>query len=92
MRVASNQQGSTNNAIWNYLYQGDPNFCADISNNVDLNIAGQCKYGNGGSGQWHSPCSAADRVYATTITTTPESLTRPPVDMATWYAAAKPGP
>lgn len=139
VRVVDDQQGSTNNAIWNYLYQDDPTFCADIANNVDLKIpmysrgdlcvannadltgstiqvlgnveignngsigsaidpideahvAGQCKYGNGGSGQWNSPCSAADRVYANVITTAPASLTKPPVDMAAWYAAAAPGP
>ena len=139
VRITSSQQGSTNNAIWHYLYQDDPTFCADISNNVQLKIpvytrghlcvannadlegstvqvlgnveignngsignastpiaeahvAGQCKYGNGGSGQWHSPCSAVDHVYARTITNTPGSLTKPPVDMAAWYSAAAPGP
>ena len=139
VRVTDDQQGSTNNAIWNYLYQDDPTFCADISNNVQLkipmysrgdlcvdnnadlsgdtvqvlgnvevgsngsvgdqsspiaeaHIAGQCKYGNGGSGQWHSPCSAVDHVYASVITSAPATLTKPPVDMAAWYTAAAPGP
>lgn len=139
VRITTGTQGSTNNAIWTYLYQDDPNFCADISNNVSVEIpvytrgdlcvsnnatvesdtvqvlgnveisnngsigsvitpistaeiAGQCKYGNGGSGQWHSPCSAIDRVYANTITTTPVSLTKPAVNMPAWYAAAAPGP
>ena len=139
VRITTDQQGSTNNAIWNYLYQDDPNFCADVANNVDLkiplytrgdlcvannatltgesvqvlgnieignngsvgtpsnpiaeaHIAGQCKYGSGGSGQWNSPCSATDHVYATTISSSPASLTKPPVDMAGWYAAAAPGP
>jgi hypothetical protein len=139
VRIASQQQGSTNNAIWTYLYQDDPTFCAEVANNVQLeipvytrgdlcvsnnasisstsvqvlgnveignngsigtagnpipeaHILGQCKYGSGGSGQWHSPCSAADRVYASVITTTPETLTKPPVDLPGWYAAAAPGP
>ena len=116
VRIASNQQGSTNNAIWNYLYQDDPTFCAEVSNNVTLRIpmytrgnlcvsnnadlegstvhvlgnveignngsigsptypiaeahvAGQCKYGNGSSGQWHSPCSEVAHVYAHGSTT-----------------------
>ena len=38
VRVSSNQQSGGNNAIWNYLYQDDPTFCADIANNVELKI------------------------------------------------------
>jgi hypothetical protein len=59
---------------------------------AEVHVAGGCKYGSGGSGTFNSPCSAADRVYATTITTAPESLTKPPVDMPGWYAQAAPGP
>lgn len=139
VKITVGEQGSTNNAIWTYLYQDDPNFCAEVSNNVtveipvytrgdlcvsnnatiasdtvqvlgnveisnngsigsasnpiaEAHIAGQCKYGNGGSGQWHSPCTSQDRVYADTITVTPDSLTKPPVSMAAWYTAAAPGP
>ena len=104
VRITSSQQGSTNNAIWNYLYQDDPTFCADISNNVQLKIPvytrghlcvannadlegssvqvlGNVEIGNNGSiGK------------ASTITNTPGSLTKPPVDMAAWYSAAAPGP
>jgi Tfp pilus assembly protein PilX len=52
-------------------------------------VAGQCQY-NGGA--WLSPCTAAQRVFATTITTTPTQLTKPTVDMNYWYQNAKPGP
>ena len=52
-------------------------------------IGGACKV-EGAS--WRTPCSAADRVYATTITTTPSFTPRPTMDFAYWYANAKPGP
>jgi hypothetical protein len=41
---------------------------------------------------FHTPCSAADRVWATTITASPAGLTKPPVDFDYWYRAAAPGP
>ncbi|MGZ8694231.1 MAG: hypothetical protein ACXWYS_02200 [Gaiellaceae bacterium] len=37
-------------------------------------------------------CSTADRVYATSLTSTPQGLTKPTIDLAGWYANAKPGP
>lgn len=37
-------------------------------------------------------CSPAVRVYANEYSTTPEGLTKPPVDFDEWYANAKPGP
>jgi hypothetical protein len=45
----------------------------------------------GGSPNPH-PCTSADDVYATTITTTTDGLTKPPVDLAAWYQNASPGP
>ncbi len=38
------------------------------------------------------PCTVADRVYATTLTQTTQALTKPTIDLAGWYANAKPGP
>lgn len=42
---------------------------------------------------YHSPCSTADRVYDTS---TPDSslipMSKPPIDLAYWYANAMPGP
>ena len=38
------------------------------------------------------PCTAADRVYAQTITQTPAPLEKPPVDLNNAYLTAKPGP
>jgi Tfp pilus assembly protein PilX len=37
-------------------------------------------------------CSASTRVYANEITSAPEGLVKPPVDLDRWYADAKPGP
>jgi hypothetical protein len=52
-------------------------------------IAGSCTYG---SQSPHSPCSSVDKVYADTITQTPETLAKPTIDLAYWYSNAKPGP
>jgi hypothetical protein len=54
-----------------------------------IDIAGWCKLEGGSQ---HTPCSAADHVYGTTITTTPSFLPRPTFDFAYWYANSKPGP
>lgn len=54
-----------------------------------VQVAGSCQV----SGQApHSPCSAADRIYASSIGTTPGNLTKPPIDLAYWYENAMPGP
>jgi Tfp pilus assembly protein PilX len=37
-------------------------------------------------------CTAADGVYATTLDTVSQNLAKPAVDLAGWYAQAKPGP
>lgn len=52
-------------------------------------VAGGCKYR---SQPLHSPCSAADHVYAQSYTTTPQSLTKPSVDLPYWYQNAGLGP
>jgi hypothetical protein len=38
------------------------------------------------------PCTTADDVYATLLDQTSPGLSKPPVDLTTWYAQAKPGP
>lgn len=52
-------------------------------------VAGTCTYG---SQSPHAPCSSVDKVYAGTITQTPETLAKPTIDLAYWYSNAKPGP
>ena len=47
-----------------------------------------CTFGGGAL----RPCSTADRVYAQTITQTPDGYTKPPIDLAYWYQNASPGP
>ena len=51
-------------------------------------IVGGC---TGGAPNPH-PCTAADRVYASTISQTPSTLSKPTVDLADAYTKAKPGP
>ena len=53
------------------------------------NVGGDCTYGSQAA---HTPCTTTDKVYATTITTTPQGLSKPQIDMAWWYDNAKPGP
>ena len=62
---------------------------ASISPLQEVDVGGGCKYG---AGALHNPCSAADKVYATTITSTTQVLTKPPVDLAASYQSANPGP
>lgn len=52
-------------------------------------IAGTCKYSTQTA---NTPCSATDRVYATSIPTTHENFSKPTVDFDYWYNNAKPGP
>ena len=56
---------------------------------LQANVGGDCTYG---SQPAHTPCTTVDKVYATTITTSPQGLSKPQIDMAYWYTNAKPGP
>lgn len=40
----------------------------------------------------HNPCTTADRVWADQYVTTPPNLTKPVIDLTTWYADSAPGP
>jgi hypothetical protein len=60
-----------------------------LENVNQVSVGGGCTYGTNPE---HSPCSAADKVFATTITTSPQGLSKPQIDMAYWYDNAKPGP
>lgn len=52
-------------------------------------VAGTCKFDTQVA---HTPCSATDMVWAETIDSSPQNLSKPAVDMAYWYDQAKPGP
>jgi len=45
-----------------------------------------------GGGGWSYPCTLLHQVNATTQNHTVPTVTKPPVDLAGWYANAKPGP
>lgn len=52
-------------------------------------VAGGCKYESNPS---HSPCTTADKVWASTVTTNPGLEAVPTPDLNGWYAKASPGP
>jgi hypothetical protein len=58
-----------------------------------LNVGGSCTYLNQAA---HTPCTATDHTYATTVTTTSAAnnpaLVMPDVDFNYWWANAMPGP
>lgn len=56
---------------------------------ASVQVTGTCKYDTLPA---HSPCTNADRVWANTIGTAPQNLSKPAVDLAYWYDNAKPGP
>jgi hypothetical protein len=57
---------------------------------AQVKVAGGCRYP--WSGSYVTPCSAAQMVYRTVFSSTVPDLTKPPVDLPSWYADAKPGP
>jgi Tfp pilus assembly protein PilX len=59
------------------------------SNVHEAHIANGCTL-NGGL--LHLLCGVVDRVFADTVDRQPTGLTKPPVDLAQWYADAMPGP
>lgn len=65
-------------------------YIGSATNPVPLvEIGGTCQLGGNPA---HTPCTAADNVYATNFSTTVNILPRPVFDFAYWYANAKPGP
>ena len=56
---------------------------------ASVQVTGTCKFDTATA---HSPCTNADKVWATAIGTAPQNLAKPAVDLAYWYENAKPGP
>jgi Tfp pilus assembly protein PilX len=52
-------------------------------------IVGTCKFDTQAA---HTPCTSVDKVWATTIDSAPQNMTKPTIDMQYWYDNAKPGP
>ena len=142
--VGSGTRGSSNNAVWNYIYVDDLTECTTLRNSVSINVplyvrgnlclensaqvhalahalqvggilslsnsAHVGELGTVGDGRMlrevHvgggcrvdggpvvSPCGPGQRVYSETPPdTNVTGLTKPPVDLAHWYASSKPGP
>jgi hypothetical protein len=57
---------------------------------AELHVSGGCR--NGTSGPFVFPCTATEHVYATSQDQVSGGVTKPPIDLAFWYAKAKPGP
>lgn len=135
--LGTSTHGDSNNAVWNFIYSDDPNYCMSLANSTtvtvplyvrgslcmsntsaftgyqlqvggsltqlnsalvgsslntpvhDVHIGGGCSTG----GAFHSPCSATDHVWSQVAPdANPALLTKPPIDLAYWYANAAPGP
>jgi hypothetical protein len=59
------------------------------TNVLEAHIGDTCKYDTQAA---HKPCTAVDKVFASTIDSTPSGLSMPQVDLTFWYTNAKPGP
>jgi hypothetical protein len=57
---------------------------------AQVKVGGGCRYP--WSGSYVTPCTSTERVYRTIFSSTVPDLTKPPIDLPTWYADAKPGP
>ena len=57
---------------------------------TQVKVGGGCRYP--WSGSYVSPCTSAHKVYRTVFSSTVPDLTKPAIDLPTWYANAKPGP
>jgi hypothetical protein len=57
---------------------------------AQVRVSGGCRFG--GSGAFVSPCTPAQRVWATTFAANPPTIAKPPIDLSYWYENAKPGP
>jgi Tfp pilus assembly protein PilX len=136
--LGTGEVGTSNNAIWNYIYAEAPTSCMSLGNSVNvavpLYVAGNLCLANssqisgsttvlqvggtvtisnsahvGASGSniaeahiaggcrlngdpLHNPCSSADNVFANSVDSQTSGLTKPPVDLASWYQNARPGP
>nr|MBA3567193.1 hypothetical protein [Actinomycetota bacterium] len=55
-----------------------------------VKVGGGCRYP--WSGSYVTPCTSSHRVYRTVFFGSVPDLTKPPIDLPTWYADAKPGP
>ncbi|CAN5255663.1 hypothetical protein BH20ACT13_BH20ACT13_15390 [soil metagenome] len=57
---------------------------------TQVKVGGGCRYP--WSGSYVSPCTSSHKVYRTVFSSTVPDLTKPTIDLPTWYADAKPGP
>ena len=56
---------------------------------AEAHVAGTCTWK---SNPAHQPCGPADKVHASTVTTSPQHLVKPTLDLPYWYEHAAPGP
>ena len=72
-------------------YRPPPDTSIGLSgaNILQAHIGDQCYFHTQAG---HKPCTSTDKVYASTITTNPQGMEKPEIDMVWWYTNAKPGP
>jgi hypothetical protein len=70
-------------------YTISPNIGLSGTPVAKADVSGTCKLN---AGTAHTPCSSADNVFASSITSAPTGLAKPTVDFNYWYNNAAPGP
>ncbi len=71
-------------------YSNDTNAIGTSGSPIaEVNVNGTCKYNANAA---HTPCSSADKVYASNISSVAKNLTMPQVDFTYWWSHSKPGP
>jgi Tfp pilus assembly protein PilX len=61
---------------------------ADVVDRVEVRLG--CRYP--WSGSYVTPCGTSQKVYRTTFSSTPPNITKPTLDLNSWFLNAKPGP
>jgi Tfp pilus assembly protein PilX len=74
-----------------YLNGGHIGFGTKKLNIIQTGL-GCAAYNNGTPGPAHNPCSASDNLLALQYLTGTANLTKPTIDLATWYTDSLPGP
>jgi Tfp pilus assembly protein PilX len=86
--------GAAQLQVGGHIYLTPPGHLGYGSNHLNIvqTGVGCALYNNGTPGATHNPCNSNDNILANQYLTGTQSMTKPTVDLATWYQDALPGP